>query len=178
MEVCNNGFCIHLYAHRRLRSVLAMCWICGLLLGVAPYFFFSQEALSLMHRTVFCSASIVGLLNAALLPFLLSAVFAAFSIPWAIGGICFVKAFLFSYVSMGSLISYYSGGWLLRYFLLFCGSTALPLLYWYWLRTVSMPVGIRWLMITGAVFAALVFVTVLDYRVIAPFVCLIDSMKG
>ena len=178
MEVCNNGFCIHLYAHRRLRSVLAMCWICGLLLGVAPYFFFSQEALSLMHRTVSYSASIVGLLNAALLPFLLSAVFAAFSMPWAIGGICLVKAFLFSFVSLGILVSSDTGGWLLRYFLLFCDCTALPLLYWYWLRSVSMPLGLYWLIITGAVLVALVFVTVLDYRVIAPFVCLIDSTKG
>lgn len=173
-----NWFCTRLDSRNGMPLVFALCWICGLLLGVFPYCFFSPETISLMHRTASCSASIVGLLNAALIPFLLSAAFAAFSMPWAIGGICLVKAFLFSFVSLGILVSSDTGGWLLRYFLLFCDCTALPLLYWYWLRSVSMPLGLYWLIITGAVLVALVFVTVLDYRVIAPFVCLIDSTKG
>lgn len=173
-----NWFTARLNARKGMPLVLATCWISGLLFGAFPYFFFSPETFPLMHRTISCSASIVGLLNAALLPFLLSAFFGAFSMPLAIAGVCFVKAFLFSFVSLGILVSFGSGGWLLRYFLLFSGCTTLPLLYWYWLCSVSMSDRLHWLFITCAVFAAIVFTTILDYRIIAPFVCLIDSTKG
>ena len=173
-----NWFSARLNARKGMPFVLAMCWIGGLLFGAFPYFFFSPETFSLMHRIVSCSASIVGLLNAALLPFLLSAFFGVFSMPWAIAGVCYVKAFLFSFVSLRILVSFGSGGWLLRYFLLFSGCTTLPLLYWYWLCSVSMPDRLHWLIVTCTVFAAIVFTTILDYRIIAPFVCLIDSTKG
>ena len=165
-------------ARKGIYLILAACWICGLLCGVIYYSAASADIVSLMHRTVFCSASIVGLLNAALIPFLLSAVFMAVSKPWMVAGICFMKAFLFSFVSMGCLAAFGSGGWLFRFFLLFCDCAVLPVLCWYWFRYISAPVRPWWIVTSVALAVVIVLVTVLDYRVLAPFVCLIDSTKG
>ncbi|MDO5545243.1 MAG: hypothetical protein Q4F81_05400 [Eubacteriales bacterium] len=173
-----NRFYPYPVARKGMPFILAVCWISGVVCGVFCYWASSPEIISLMRRTPVCSVSIVGLLNAALMPFLLSAFIMVFSVPWMILGISFVKAFLFSFASMEILVNFGSGGWLLRYFLLFSDCAALPLLYWYWLRSVSMTRNLRWLVDTCIVLVALVMITVLDYRVIAPIVCLIDSMKG
>lgn len=170
--------CSRIVTHRGMPLFLVCCWINGVVFGVFCYRASSPEVASLMHRTAVCSASIVGLLNAALIPFLLSALFVIFSMPLMIPGLCFVKAFLSSYVSMGILKSIPSGGWLLRYFLLFSDCVTLPLLLWYWLWSASAPKKRSWFFVTGIIFFALVLVTILDYRIIAPIMCVIDSMKG
>ena len=169
-------FCTYWDTRRELPLVLACCWICGLLCGVAFFSVSSPETFSVMRRAVLCPVSIVGLINAALIPFLLSAFFALLSMNWMVMGICFVKAFLFAFVSLGMLSGFGSGGWLLRFFLLFGDSTALPLLYWCWMRFVRAAAH-SWIMI-AVVCCLLLGAIILDYRVIAPFVCMIDSMKG
>ena len=173
-----NWFSARLNARKGMPFVLAMCWIGGLLFGAFPYFFFSPETFSLMHRIVSCSASIVGLLNAALIPFLLSALFMALSMPVMLFVLCFLKAFLFSFVSMGVLAYAGSGGWLLRYLFLFSDCVTLPVLFGYWFGFVSAPIKSRLVLTTCVVLLALAVVTILDYHVIAPIVCVIDSMKG
>ena len=175
----HNG-CVRSYvvARRGMPLLLAICWIIGVVFGVFCYRNSPPEVTSLMHRTVSRPASIVGLLNTALIPFLLSALFVLFSAPFMIPGLCFVKAFLSSFVSMGIFEGICSGGWLLRYFLLFSDCVTLPLLFWYWLRSVSEPKITVWLITTGVVMFVLALVTILDYRIIAPIVCVIDSMKG
>ena len=169
-------FCTYWDTRRQMPLVLACCWICGLLCGVAFFSVSSPETFSVMRRAVLCPVSIVGLINAALIPFLLSAFFALLSMNWMVMGICFVKAFLFAFVSLGMLSGFGSGGWLLRFFLLFGDSTALPLLYWCWMRFVRAAAH-SWIMI-AVVCCLLLGAIILDYRVIAPFVCMIDSMKG
>lgn len=169
-------FCTYWDTRREMPLVLACCWICGLLCGVAFFSVSSPETFSVMRRAVLCPVSIVGLINAALIPFLLSAFFALLSMNWMVMGICFVKAFLFAFVSLGMLSGFGSGGWLLRFFLLFGDSTALPLLYWCWMRFVRAAAH-SWIMI-AVVCCLLLGAIILDYRVIAPFVCMIDSMKG
>ena len=173
----SSQFCQQPTIRKGVMLLFACCWISGVACGVFCYSVSSPVVTSLMHRIRLCSASIVGLMNAALIPFLLSALFTAFSMSWMLPGLCFAKAFLSSFVSAGVLVSYGSGGWLVRYFLLFCDCAALPLLYWYWSKSAT-PEKQRWFLITGSVFLALALVTFLDYRVIAPIVCLIDSMKG
>ena len=169
-------FCTYWDTRREMPLVLACCWICGLLCGVAFFSVSSPETFSVMRRAVLCPVSIVGLINAALIPFLLSAFFALLSMNWMVMGICFVKAFLFAFVSLGMLSGFGSGGWLLRFFLLFGDSPALPLLYWCWMRFVRAAAH-SWIMI-AVVCCLLLGAIILDYRVIAPFVCMIDSMKG
>ena len=164
-------FCTYWDTRREMPLVLACCWICGLLCGVAFFSVSSPETFSVMRRAVLCPVSIVGLINAALIPFLLSAFFALLSMNWMVMGIC-----LFAFVSLGMLSGFGSGGWLLRFFLLFGDSTALPLLYWCWMRFVRAAAH-SWIMI-AVVCCLLLGAIILDYRVIAPFVCMIDSMKG
>lgn len=171
-------FCHRPVVRKGVLLLFAFCWISGVVCGVYCYSASSPEIISLMRRAYLCPVSIVGLLNAALIPFLLSALFTAFNVPWMLPGLCFVKAFLFAFVSTGVIVCSGSGGWLARYFLLFCDCVALPFLYWYWLISASVPKKKPWFLISGSVFLVLAFVTALDYHVIAPFVCLIDSMKG
>ena len=157
--------------------LLACCWVCGLLCGVICSSISSPETFSLMRRIVSSPVSIVGLLNAVLIPFLLSALFSLLSIDWVVLCITFFQAFLFSFVSLGMLLSFGSGGWLLRFFLSFGNCAALPLLFWCWMRIVS--AGVDHFVITLVlIFFLFVIAIILDYHVIAPFVCLIDSMKG
>lgn len=158
--------------------ILAICWINGIAFGIFCYSSSSAEVTSLMHRAFSCPVSIVGLLNAALIPFLLSALFIALSMPVMLFGLCFLKAFLFSFVSMGVLTCAGSGGWLLRCLFLFSDCVTLPVLFGYWFGCVSTPKKSRLVLATCVVFLVLSLVTILDYHVIAPIVCVIDSMKG
>ncbi len=176
--VRKSRYCSRIVARKGMPLILAICWITGVVFGVFCYSSSPPEVASLMHRTVFCPASIVGLLNAALIPFLLSALFMALSMPFMLSGLCFVKAFLFSFVSMGILAHSGSGGWLLRCLFLFSDCVALPVLFGYWFGFASAPGKSCRFAATCVVFLTLVLVTILDYRVIAPIVCVIDSMKG
>ena len=163
---------------KELSMVLAACWFCGLLCGVFYFSICNDSVISLMHRMVLHPASIVGVLSTCFLPFLLTSYLVAISKIWAVFGVCFFKSFLFSFVSVGCLTTFGSGGWLLRYFLLFCDCVVLPALLWYWMRFISAPFRACWIVTTIAFAIAILLIAALDYRIIAPFVCLIDSMKG
>lgn len=163
---------------KELTMVLAVCWFCGLICGIFYFYVCDDSVISLMHRMVFCPASIVGLLCTSFIPFLLTSYFVATSKSWVVFGICFFKSFLFSFVSIGCLTTFGSGGWLLRFFLLFCDCVVLPALLWYWMRFISAPLRACWIVTTIAFAIVIPLIAALDYRMIAPFVCLIDSMKG
>lgn len=169
LTVPKSPICASGSTRKGMPLVLAIFWFGGLLCGVMCYCVSPTDTISLMCRTAMSPVSIVGMLNAVLIPFLLSALFTALSMTRMFIVICFLKAFLFSFVSLGILVNCGSGGWLLRYFLLFGDCTMLPLLYWYWMRAVTTPVRHRWvscILICGV----FVLATVLDYRVIAPSV--------
>ena len=169
---------LSLNTRKEMSMVLAVCWFGGILCGIFYFSVCDGRVISLMHRMVFCSASIVGLLSTSVVPFLLTSFFVATSKFWAVLSICFFKSFLFSFVSIGCLTTFGPGGWLIRYFLLFCDCVVLPALFWYWMRFISAPVRACW-MLTTIIFAIVIaLITALDYRIIAPFVCLIDSTKG
>ena len=167
-----------LNTRKELSMVLAACWFCGLLFGVFYFWVCNDCVISLMHRMVFCPASIVGILSTSFVPFLMTSLFVATSRIWAVFGVCFFKSFLFSFVSIGCLTTFGSGGWLLRYFLLFCDCVVLPALLWYWMRFISAPFRACWVVISIAFAIVISLIAALDYRIIAPFVCLIESMKG
>lgn len=164
-------------ARKGMLFILASCWFAGLLCGAACCCASSPDTISLMRRAVSCPVSIVGLLQAALIPFLLSALSAVLSLKWLTYFVCLVKAFLFSFVSVGLLTACGSGGWLLRLFLMFGDCAALPFLYWCWSCIPRAHTGCCFskLIVTGCV---LVVAIILNYRVIAPIVCLIDFTKG
>lgn len=88
--------------------------------------------------------------------------------------LCFIKGFLFSFVSAGIFRQFGSAGWLFRYLLLFSDCITLPLLYLFWIRNLSYFKPVRG---CEAIFiATFVFlVWSVDYRVISPVLaCLID----
>ena len=165
-----NSICLFPRARKEMPFVLAIFWFLGLLCGVIWYVISSKDAVSLMRGAMFCAVSIVGLPNAVLIPFLLSALFTAMSVPEMLVVICFFKACSFSFVSLGLLLSMDSGGWLLRCLLLFGDCTMMPLLYWYWLRSLT-PSETSHRVATGFTLFMIVLVAILNYCVIAPALC-------
>lgn len=166
-------------ARKGMTFVLAIFWLMGIFCGVMCFPVASIDVFySLMRSSVVGSVSIVHLLITAFLPFLLSASALLLDCQGMLLGTCFCKAFLFSFVSLGTLLSFPSGGWLFRYFLMFGDCAMLPLLLWFWLHSIAAPLHSRWIM-TGVLGCVFAFAAVLNYRIIAPcFACLIDSMKG
>ena len=146
--------------------ILAIFWLSGILFGVACYCVSPEDTVSLMCGIFAGPVSIVGVLNAVFVPFLLSVVFIVLSMKRMLMVLCFFKAFLFSFVSVGILASCGYGGWLLRYFLLFGDCTMLPLLYWYWVHAFTGSAKHLWV---SSFFTCCLFLltTILDYRVIA-----------
>lgn len=174
----NRWLSLSFNTRKEMSIVLAVCWFSGLLCGIFYFSVCDSRVISLMHRMVFCSASIVGLLSTSFIPFLLTSFFVATSRISAVFCVCFFKAFLFSFISIGCLTTFGSGGWLLRYFLLFCDCVVLPAYFWYCMRYITVPVRTRWIVTTIAFAVVIALITALDYRIIAPLECLIDSMKG
>lgn len=129
----------HLPALRCKESIfhLACAWILGLVSGTLFSFFTGNHLVSLMRAAVFSRVSIVGLLSALTLPVLFSA-FAVYILqPWLLIPIAFFKAFLFSYLSFGLLAAFGSAGWLIHLLFMFGDILMLPLLWSYWLKSLS-----------------------------------------
>ena len=175
--VCKKHRSSYSAVNKGVPSVLAICWVGGLIAGAGCYCTASPEQISLVCRVVFSPATIVGLLNVVMIPFLLSVFAMTWFSPWFLVGIGFAKAFLFSFVSLVFLANYSGGGWLLRLLLLFEDCLTLPFLYWYWIRTAGGSLRDH-LVETGTVCGVLLLVAFFDLRFVSPFVCLIDSMKG
>lgn len=129
-------FCsdLPLWWRRSCRSFLALVWLAGLCCGTAAYLSSDGQLISLMRSVLYAPVSIVGMLCVTVLPFLLSALAVFLSRPAWLLPICFGKAFLCSFVSMGVFQAFGAAGWLLRWFLLFGDCVNIPVLYWFWLR--------------------------------------------
>lgn len=154
--------------------VLAFCWLAGLVCGILVCLSAGSSLSSWMRSTVFGSVSIVSLLFAAILPFLLSAFAVYISKPALLLVICFCKAFLFSFVSLGVYQAFGSAGWLIRLLLLFSDCMLIPLLFWYWHRHLMSKCSFC---VWESVFvlALSVLIGSIDFSIISPFlVSLID----
>lgn len=160
------------------RFILAFFWVTGLLCGIFAFRRVGSDLVPLMRRAAYAPVSIVGILCAATLPFLLSAFAVFLSRPVWILPICFGKAFCFSLISMGILQAYGSAGWLIRYLLLFGNCASAPILYWLWLQYFrkyrSTPLWEGTL-----AFSLALLLGSINYRVIAPLLAsLIEYTKG
>ncbi len=126
--------------HRRrkgCRFILAFCWLAGLICGIFIYLSSANSLTSMMRSVLYAPVSIVGLLCVTVLPFLLSAFAVFFFRPVWLLPICFAKAFLFAFISMGIVQDFGSAGWLIRCLLLFSDCIGVPILYWFWMRCLS-----------------------------------------
>lgn len=151
------------------RFLLAFFWCSGLLCGILVSFSAEDTFSSWMRMNKVGSVSIVSLLCVSLVPFLLSAFAVFISMPSLMLPVCFCKAFLFAFVSVGVMQAYGSAGWLIRNILLFSDCLTAPVLYLFWLRIISSPRRNRiW---EGSFLCALlILIGSLDHRVFSPLV--------
>lgn len=119
------------------RCFLAFFWVTGLACGILVHLTAGSLLVPLMRSAACAPVSIFGLLCVSVLPFLLSAFVVFLSKPVLLLPICFGKAFLFSFVSLGIYQAFGSAGWIFRWLLLFNDCACVPLLYWFWLRYLS-----------------------------------------
>ena len=164
------------FLHRLCSSTaLACCWFCGLLIG----FLYGRNAdpsyFYLMRMAASSCMSIVGLLTALCLPFLISALAVFLMRPQWMLLICFLKAFTFACCGCALTAAFGSAGWLVRILLQFSDCCTIPFFYWFCMRNLSgfstdTPSDLR---VCGI---ALMIVGTLDFCVISPFlVKLIDN---
>lgn len=126
-------------SHQRkaYRCYLAFFWLCGMCCGFLSFYAANKSVLPLMRGTPYVPVSIVRLLCVNLLPFLLSALAVFLSSPMLVLLVCFSKAFVFFFVSLGLCQAFSSAGWLVRFLLLFSDCLSIPVLYFFWLRRIS-----------------------------------------
>lgn len=122
------------FVHRKVNlKVLALTWICGLLLGAILSVSVDKLLLSTMRGAMISNMSITGPVTVVLLPLLLSAYAVYFSQPAMLVSVVFIKAFLFAYTGAGILMLYPVSGWLLRWLLMFSDMMTMPMLWLIWL---------------------------------------------
>lgn len=119
------------------RCYLAFSFTSGLVCGSLTYLLAGESLIPLMRSALYAPVSIVGPLFVSVFPILLSAYAVFLSNFVLLLPLCFVKAFLFSFASIGISQAFASAGWLIRSLLLFGSWTSLPILYWYWLRSLT-----------------------------------------
>lgn len=167
-------FCSDAFIRRIRLAALAFCWCSGLMLGLHYAYRADSTYFLLMRMAASCRVSIVGLLTAVFLPFLLSALAVYISRPELLLPVCFLKAFSFSCSAAAVSAAFGSAGWLIRFLLNFSECCTLPLLCLFWIRHISgvkRPAGRDFLICCIAVLT----IGALDYLLISPYlVDLID----
>ncbi len=118
-------------------SILAFIWLLGLILGMILAFSEKDSFYSLMHGVIYHSVSIVWLICTSILPFLLSTIVVYLSSPALLLFVCFCKAFLLGFTAAAIMLSFGSAGWLIKYFLLFSDFASVPVLYLFWMYTLT-----------------------------------------
>lgn len=157
-----------LQRRKAFRFYLAFSWLLGLICGSLTSLMAGESILPLMRSVLYAPVSIVGALCVSVLPMLFSAYAVFLSNFGLLLPICFAKAFLFSFVSTGVSRAFASAGWLMGRLLLYSDWTSLPILYWFWLRSLSpeRPVGL-WETILA--FAMLGLLGSIHFSIISPF---------
>ncbi len=122
---------------KAIRRYLAFSFFLGLVCGSLAYLSAGESIIPLMRGVPYAPVSIVGALCVSVFPILFSAYAVFLSNYGLLLPLCFAKAFLFSFVSLGISQAFASAGWLMRILLLFSDWTSFPILYWYWLRNLS-----------------------------------------
>ncbi len=150
-----------------LAIVLLSGYICGILVSMK-----AGNISSLMYAAVNARVSIVSLLLAFLLPFLLSAIAVYLGQPWLFLPIGFCKAFCFACVSYGIGYAYAGAGWLMRWLFMFSDTLTMPLLCYFWLSHMSgsprnSPAAWFWIL------SASLFIGYIDFRFIAPILAVL-----
>lgn len=113
---------------------LAASWSVGIFFGIAAASASSAILVSLVRRCAGSDATMVGLVAATTLPFLLSGFAVSFSEPWLLLIISMFKAFSFSFCAWGVCLAFGQSSWLVLFLFLFSDLCLIPFQYFYWLR--------------------------------------------
>lgn len=143
---------------------LPFCWCLGFLFGVFLFLYAGTPGVSLMRRTVYGSVSIVSLIGIGLLPFLFTAYAVFLSELRLLFLICFCKACMFAFVSIGISVAFSSAGWMMRGLLVYYDSILCVLLYFLWHRLLAGR-KVYWF----AIIFAGVLAGSIEYYIISPF---------
>lgn len=143
---------------------LAFCWCLGFAFGVFLFLSTGTPGVSMMRRMVSGSVSIVSLIGLGLLPFLFTAYAVILSQLRLLFLICFCKAGMFAFVSMGISAAFSSAGWMMRGLLLFFDSVCCILLYFVWYRILNgRKAGWFWIILAGLLAGSI------EFYIISPF---------
>ena len=148
--------------------LLILCWSTGLLFGNAVATNAGEFLVPMMRSAVSAPVSILGLLAAAVLPFLISAYAVSISEPWLLLIISTLKAFGFSFSACAVSLAFGQSSWLVRFLFLFSDHCVMPLLWLYWLRHISGEKAFS-LQEMACFIAAAVVIGWMDYFMISPF---------
>ena len=147
--------------------LLALALLLGLLSGGFVSGHTEQFFFHMMHTAAKSRVSIVCLLPVLLLPVLCSAFAVYIGLHWLLIPIAFSKAFLISYICASISCAYPVSGKLFAFLVMFSDILSLPVLCWYWLRSLERKVSeFRSLII---VLLLLMGISFIDYQVISPF---------
>lgn len=147
--------------------VLAFIWCSGIIFGVGSYLYAGDSFASLMRMAAGRNVSIVNLLISSMLPFLFSAFAVYLHCPQLLAVLCFLKAWLFGFVSCGVLTSFGSAGWLVWLMMMFSDIFCLIPLWWYWISQFRSANRVHGTQLAGCLAAVLLIVS-LDYSFISP----------
>ena len=156
--------------------LLCFCWILGMILGVFSAHGAEASLVPLIRQSTRSPGSALGLLSAALLPFLLSGLAVSFSETWLLLLISAFKAFSFTFCAAGVSLAFGQSSWLVRFLFLFSDLSLIPVLYIYWLRHLRKDSKTRrWELPCCLIWATIV--CGIDYLYIAPFLASIMERR-
>lgn len=119
---------------RKLRVILAILWIAGLMLGAYVASLINKVFSSSPLTVLEFNTPISGLIVSLLLPLFITVVAVCTSQKWLLYVLVCLKSFLFSYAWIGSSSVFNTSAWLLRALLMFGDSLSLVILWWMWLK--------------------------------------------
>lgn len=154
--------------------ILAFTWCFGILNGIGSYIYAGDSFVSLMRMAADRDVSIVNLLISSILPLLFSAFAVYLHSPQLLAVLCFLKAWLFGFVSCGVLASFGSAGWLVWLMMMFSDIFCLVPLWWYWIFQCQLMNRVHGARLAACI--AVVFLIVcLDHSLISPL--LVDLIE-
>lgn len=126
------------FSHLRRTSVnrlLVPVWFLGLMMGTLSAAGMDLSFHTWMHRAFSQPVSIVILLIAAVLPFLISAYAVWIKRHEILLGVLFCKAFGFAFLAFSASVTFGNAGWLLQPMICFPDIVLMPFLCWFCFRS-------------------------------------------
>lgn len=116
---------------------LLFLWILGLVCGVWFAFSAGESYFSLMRSAPTARTSIISLWGILFLPFMISAFAVLMDTPVLFFSVSFAKSFFLAFTSVGALLAFPTGGWLVRLLLMFSQICISPVLLLFMLQCLS-----------------------------------------